>query len=173
MTHFARMSTAALSVAALAALAPAAGYAQPEDTSLVSSLRECRAMADVRARTACYDGIPLDPVEQGPVAAAPPPERAKQQAGADFGSNQLPRRPAAEASAPERISAQVTRAVQREPGIYLLALADGSEWQFVDGVPADYAPPRPGATVEISRASMGSYLLRYAGQRSVRARRVR
>jgi hypothetical protein len=170
MTHFARISR--LSMVALAVLTPAAGRAQVADGSLVTTLRECRAMADVRARTACYDSVPLDQPEQQ-AAVATPAARAEQQAGADFGSNQLPRPSSAASAAPDRISARVARAIEREPGIYLLTLADGTEWQFVDGAPADYDPPRRGSTVEISSASMGSYLLRYAGQRSVRTRRVR
>jgi hypothetical protein len=168
MIHFARIAT--LSMAALVMLAPGAGYAQLGEGSLLRTLRECRVMADVSARTACYDSIPLDAPEQRTAAAAPPPD---QQATTDFGSNQLSRPSAAKSTAPDRISARVARAIEREPGVYLLTLADGTEWQFVDSAPADYEPPRPGSTVEISSASMGSYLLRYAGQRSVRTRRVR
>ena len=154
-------------VAALLALYPASARAQPDERGLGRLLRECRTLADMSARTACYDAIVLD---EGAQPERPAPER---RASADFGSNQLPRSASAEAPAPAQLSASVTRTVEREPGIYLLTLADGTQWQFVDAAPAAYDPPRAGATIEISRASMGSYLIRYAGQRSVRARRIR
>ena len=54
-----------------------------------------------------------------------------------------------------------------------MTLEDGAQWQFVEGVPLSYNPPRRGASVEIRSASMGSYLMRYQGQAAVRVRRVR
>ncbi len=157
--------------AMLVALAPAAGHAQT-DRGLAEHMRACRALADAGARTTCYDGIALDgPDSQDQPGPTPATER-EHRADAAFGRNQLPRTPAAEPEA-ERISARVTRSVERQPGIYLLTLEDDSQWQFVDAAPAAYDPPRPGSLIEIASASMGSYLIRYAGQRSVRARRVR
>ena len=171
MTHIARRPM--LTAAALMMLLPSAGQAQAEDRALANGLRECRRMADADARTACYDAIPLDEPAQKTTAEQTPVARLPQRAGAGFGANQLPAPPSAASLEPERISARVDRAVERQPGIYLLTLEDSSEWQFVDSAPASYDPPRPGSTVEISKASLGSYLLRYAGQRAVRARRVR
>ena len=162
MTQAARLPI--LTAVAAALLAPSAAQAQVEER-----MRECRRLAEASARTACYDAIPLDAPEQRPVVEQAPPPRAP----AGFGASQLPAPPSAASSEPERISARVARAVERQPGIWLVTLEDGTEWQFVDGAPSSYDPPRPGSTVEISRASLGSYLLRYAGQRAVRARRVR
>ena len=171
MTHFAWIPH--LTAAAAVALVATAGHAQDNGRDLASAVRECRRLADASARTACYDGIELE--ERSPAEQAPPPPAAAVEPRADtgFGSNQLPRARTAEASEPGQISARVARAVERQPGIYLLTLEDGTEWQFVDSAPANYDPPRPGSTIEISKASMGSYLVRYAGQRSVRTRRVR
>lgn len=170
MTHFARISTPI--AAALLVLAPAAGHAQADDRGLAALMRECRTLADIGARMACYDGIALDDVESQQQSAPPPVAERERRSDTGFGSNQLPRAPADEPGR-EHISARVTRAVERQPGLYLLTLEDGSQWQFVDAAPAAYDPPRAGSTVEISKAAMGSYLIRYAGQRSVRARRVR
>jgi len=158
--------TAGLAAVALA-LAPGMALAQADERSLAGMLRECRAVAEAGARMTCYEAIPLEAPEQRAAVPAAVPR-----ADAGFGANQLPR-PAAQETGPERISAKVARSVEREPGIYLLTLADGTEWQFVDSAPASYDPPRAGATVEIIAASLGSYLVRYAGQRAVRARRVR
>ena len=90
-----------------------------------------------------------------PRARAPEPAHAAQQTEADS------------------IEATVAAAVEREPGIHLLTLEDGAQWQFVEGVSLSYDPPRRGSTVEIRSASMGSYQLRYQGQPAVRVRRVR
>lgn len=162
MTHVARLPI--LTAAAVALLVPWTAQAQVEDR-----MRECRRLAETDARIACYDRIPLDEPGQRSTVE----QRQAPRAAAGFGANQLPPPPSAVSSEPDRISVQVARAVERQPGIWLVALEDGSEWQFVDGAPSGYDPPRSGSTVEISRASLGSYLLRYAGQRAVRARRVR
>lgn len=154
-------------LAAAATLVLAPGQAKGQDDGLAALLRQCRAVAETSARTACYDRIPLEEAVPSPA----PNVRAR--AGAGFGSNQLPPAAATPAAEPERISARVMRALERQPGLHLLTLEDGSEWLFVDSAPAAYDPPRPGSTVEISRASMGSYLIRFAGQRAIRARRVR
>jgi hypothetical protein len=153
---------------AAALLAPATAHAQLSDGTVASILRECRKIADTAARVACYDNIPL-----GEQAAAAPPAPANASAPRGFGANQLPQTPEERAAEPEELTAAVASAVQREPGIYLITLEDGSQWQFVDPAPPSFEPPRRGATVEISSASLGSYLLRYAGQRALRARRVR
>ncbi|AKH42552.1 hypothetical protein FHS61_000322 [Altererythrobacter atlanticus] len=61
---------------------------------------------------------------------------------------------------------------RRSPGIYLLTLEDGARWEFVEAVPFSYNPPGRGSTVEISRAALGSFMLRYAGQPGVRVKRI-
>ena len=128
-------------------------------------MRECRRIADPAARVACYDNIPLG----GEAQAAP---AAPSQPGG-FGSNQLPRSEPERTAEPDEVTATVASAAEREPGVYLLTLEDGTQWQFVDAAPRSYAPPRRGSTVEIIAASMGSYLLRHADQRALRVRRVR
>lgn len=142
---------------AVAALSPSVVAAQIDD----ATMRECRRIADSAARVACYDNIPLGEEPR----AAPQPR--------DFGSNQLPRAAPARTAEPEDITATVASAAEREPGVYLLTLEDGTQWQFVDAAPRSYAPPRRGSTVEIMPASMGSYLLRFGEQRALRVRRVR
>lgn len=169
MTH----GISKLTIAAILMLIPASGQAQGADRGLAELLRKCRKLADLDARTACYDGIALDEEAPQEKPAAPPSlADGERQAGTGFGGNQLPRTSAPDPE-PERISTRVERAVERQPGIYLLTLEDGTQWQFVDAAPTAYDPPRAGSSVEIIRAAMGSYLIRYAGQRSVRARRVR
>lgn len=159
------------------AAVPTGAAAQLSDSAVVDLLRECRKVGDVAARTACYDNIPLGqpgatPVEQAP-AASPSAAPAASRAPSRFGSNQLPQARAAKAGEPEQINARVTAVTQREPGIYLLTMEDGAQWQFVDAAPSSYDAPRRGSEVEIFSAALGSYQIRYAGQRALRIRRVR
>lgn len=169
-----------LSLAGMAVLAvfPTSAAAQLSDGAVVDTMRECRKIADVSARTACYDNIPLGQAaaagsQQGAAPAAPTQAPAASSAPAGFGSNQLPRARAAEVGEPEKIVARVTAATEREPGIYLLTLEDGTQWQFVDSAPSSYDPPRRGSQVEIFSAALGSYQMRYEGQQALRIRRVR
>lgn len=141
--------------------------AQAQDEgALRSRLRACAGIEDVAARAACYDAIPT---EDTAAPAAPRPT--------GLGSEQVPQARARERTQPTReaslLEATVAESSQREPGIHLLTLQDGAQWQFVEGVPLSYDPPRRGSTVEIRSASMGSYLMRYRGQPAVRVRRVR
>jgi len=72
----------------------------------------------------------------------------------------------------EQLRARVSRVRQIGPGLFTVTLEDGAVWRFTDGVPPTYRPPTRGSEVEISRASMGSFLMRYEGQQSVRVERV-
>ncbi len=165
-----RKGLALAGIACAFAMTPAA-QAQVDDRTAVSVMRECRKIADVSARVACYDNIPVD---AAPVAAAPPaPAPAPSAQG--FGADQLPREPRprrAEPSAQE-LTARLARAQERQPGIWLLTLEDGAQWQFVDAMPASYNPPGKDSSVRIESAALGSYLMYYGGQRAVRIRRVR
>ena len=164
------LQAAWLAVGLSVTITPTRAHAQLDDGTVVSILRECRKIADSAARTACYDNIPLG---QGPAAAEPRPAAPVAPASRGFGSNQLPQPAPARAGEPGRISATLSAATAIAPGVYLLTLDDGAQWQFVDAVPHSYDPPRRGSTVEIAAAALGSYLLTYAGQRGVRIRRVR
>src|SRR5690606_37088826 len=151
---------------------PTGAAAQLSESAVVDILRECRKIGDVAARAACYDNIPLGqpgaaPLEQAP-AASPSAAPAASPAPSRFGSNQLPQARGAEAGEPEQINARVTAVTQREPGIYLLTMEDGAQWQFVDAAPSSYDAPRRGSEVEIFSAALGSYQIRYAGQRALR-----
>ena len=165
-----RSQSAGIALAGIAAmvLAPGVAHAQLDDRTVTSIMRECRKIEDATARTACYDNIPLGG------AAAPSTPAVASPARQGFGSNQLPPRPEPLAVAePDEITATVIAAVEREPGIYLLTLEDGAQWQFVESAPLTYDPPRRGSKIEIIEAALGSYLLRYADQTAIRARRVR
>ena len=165
-----------LKLAAVGSCAVAtAGFAQSE-RSTADSVQKCRAIADTAARVACYDAIEVSRPASPPAVAAPaaaPVAPAPRASG--FGSNQLPRsaEPRSPSAASDRIEAGVAAVAEREPGILLLTMQDDTQWLTVDTVRGSYDRPRRGSTVEIVSAAMGSYMMRYAGQPSVRIRRVR
>ena len=162
----------ALAGSAALGLSAAQAQAQSGEDAIRGQLRACAGIADIAARVACYDALSAAGTE---TPAAPAAQAAAQPRG--LGSEQVPRAPAparaAQQTEADSIEATVAAAVEREPGIHLLTLEDGAQWQFVEGVSLSYDPPRRGSTVEIRSASMGSYQLRYQGQPAVRVRRVR
>jgi len=99
---------------------------------------------------------------------ATPPSSA-----AGFGGERLRSRDENRQEQSTTFSSAVTSAAEREPGIYLLTLADGSQWQLVEPAPRSYAPPRPGATIVLSRGALGGFFLEYDDQVPLRVRRVR
>lgn len=182
----------AAAVAVGTAAFPAA--AQDEDyRAIVTIMRACAQIEDVAARVMCYDNnirppasasrlappapatpAVTPPLSQGPARAASPSTAASPAPQASFGSETLPRS-VAESAAPagEAITARVTEARLTQPGIYLLSLADGTQWRFTDAAPTTYDPPRSGDEVTIERGALGSYLMRYNSQRAQRMVRVR
>lgn len=151
------------------AAAPVPAFAQGEE-ALRGELRACAGIPDIAARVACYDALSADEAATTPAAVEPRGLGREQVARARAPK---PERAAVQTSEADAIEATVTASVLRQPGIYLLTLEDGAQWQFVEGVPLSYNPPRPGRSVEIHSASMGSYLMRYLDQAAVRVRRVR
>ena len=71
------------------------------------------------------------------------------------------------------IVAHVTAIAEQAPGIYLVTLADGAQWRFVDAAPPAWSAPRAGAQIKLERGSLGSVFLSYDGQRRLRVTRVR
>lgn len=152
----------ALATTALFASSHAAPQVQPEDRVTLTILRECAKIADITARASCYDRN--IGVEVAQPANTPP---------TGFGANQLPRPAAEHAARREQLTVTLAAATQRAPGIWLMTLDDGTQWEFVDAVPLSYDPPRKGQVAQISAASMGSYIFRLQGQQGVRTRRVK
>ena len=172
------------------AVAPRPAQAQEDYRAIVTIMRACSQIADLPARVMCYDnniraqpGATVGASVQGPQVApsvAPPgqtftpPTPPQASAAAGFGSEMLPSvREAERAQEDEAVNAQVAAIAPLEPGLFLVTLADGAQWRFVDAAPSAWNPPRPGDEVELERGSLGSVFLAYDGQRRLRVRRVR
>ena len=177
---------AGLSLAALAAPV----QAQVADNIVLDILRQCARIDDATARLACYDNNirSAGASTSGQARSAVPGATARPQGGAaplagpsgaagGFGSEDVrtrtPDRFEAPASEASQLTARVSAVSEREPGIYLLTLEDGAQWVFGESVSMGYRVPRAGSTVSIERAALGSYLMVFDNQRSVRIRRMR
>lgn len=161
--------------------APAA--AQVDDAIVLNILRNCAQIDDATARLACYDNNIR--AAGGEVRNSVPGEMSVPRGGSGapidssgpsgFGSEDIrtPQRFERPAGQIEELRARVTEVTERQPGIYLITLEDGAQWLFTESVPFSYRAPRRGDRVEIDRASLGSFLLTFDRQASVRVRRVR
>ncbi|GGD51909.1 hypothetical protein GRI62_05785 [Erythrobacter arachoides] len=163
-----------------AVTSPAA--AQVSDEIVLNILRNCAQIDDPTARLACYDNNIRAAGGDARISvpgAMPTPDGGRGgpldngRAGG-FGAEDI-RTPQRFESAPgqvDEIRARVTSVTERQRGVYLIALENGAQWLFTESVPFAYRPPRPGDTVDIDRASLGSFLLTFDSQRSVRVERV-
>ena len=150
-----------------------AATARPE---LLSRLVGCRQVADSTARLACYDAAAsaLDSAErQGDVVVV---DRAQVSAARRqlFGFD-LPAMPnlfdrGARPESLDAIETTLTRAVLAGEGKWVFTLADGSVWRQIDSERVTFQN-RPGETVRVRRASLGSYQLVVGHSRAVRVRR--
>jgi hypothetical protein len=183
----ARMGSATILLAGAAAVLVAASpaAAQVSDAAVLNIMRECAKIDDPTARLACYDNNvraggfdgrrPVVPGEAGRVAGSGGPGGY---GPAGFGSEDVktPERFQSyeqRGIGPDAITARIASVRQREPGIYLITLEGGAEWLFTDTAPRSFRVPQRGDMVDISRASLGSFLLRFDNQTSIRVRRLR
>ncbi len=140
---------------------PASALAQP------AANHPCAATLQPAERLACYDrAFPPPPTVREAAAA-----RAVEEFGLPHGSRAAvlrnPGQPRHEVE-PDRIEARVDR-IDTAGGLRWLTLDNGQRWT----VPAGTAGPlAPGDPVRISRAALGSHMLRTPGGVSLRARRV-
>jgi hypothetical protein len=173
-----------LAGAAALLLIPHTAQAQVSDGIVLNILRECAKIEDPTARLSCFDNnirsAGATPRSAAPNAAAPVPQGG----GAPVASN-TPQGFGAESIRTVRqqeatqqratagaVRAQVTAVTPREPGIYLVTLEGGAQWLFNEGVSSSYRMPERGSTVEIERASLGSFLMRFNNQPPVPVRRI-
>lgn len=175
MTAARAFAVSSLAVAGLAWGSPA--RAQTDYEAVVRLMGECARIAEIEARVACYDKtmeaarlIAASPAAKaGPAPAAPVTEEPRP---TGFGGESLRTPEPVREAGTDEAQATVRAAQRTEPGIYHLTLDDGAQWRFVEAVPPSYDPPRAGSEIELRRGSLGSFLMRYADQRSVRVQRV-
>lgn len=175
-----------LAGAAMGVVGAMPAAAQVPDNVVLNIMRECARIDDPTARLACYDnniraagGNPRSVPGQGPVVrgGAAPGAGASSGPGG-FGGESVKTDERFDSYeqrglGPDAITARVTAAVQREPGIYLVTIDGDAQWLFSESVSRTFRPPTRGASVEIQRGALGSFLMVIDGQQAVRVRRVR
>ena len=171
---------------ALAALAIAATPVCARDKSeeglpeALAQLAECRAIADSTARLACYDREAttlIAATEEGTVRVVDT-EEVKTIRRSLFGFS-LPRiglfgggKEKGEEEEVKLLTTTVTSVRALPYGKYQFTIAEGdATWQTTEA-PLALRKPKVGSEVELERAALGSYWVRFEGQRSVKGRRV-
>ena len=140
----------------------------------VQKLMDCRTVTESAARLACYDtaAAALDIAEaKGEIVVVEKEQMKavrKQAFGFTLPTLNLFER--GEKAAVETLSATVKTAHQRGDGAWVLELEDGAVWVQTDteALPRD---ARKGSTIEIRKASMGSFFINVDKQRAIRATR--
>ena len=161
--------------------AAAAAQTPPAEASgsdLVNALGACRAIADAGRRLACYDEAAsrlTQAVGRNDLVVLDRNDIRRTRRSL-FGFH-LPRLPIfgggdrEVAEAPDEITATVAGVRNLGYDKWQVRLEDGANWQTTESNSA-IRGPRPGDTVVIRRGPLGSYMMRIAGQRAVRAMRV-
>jgi hypothetical protein len=164
----------------LLAAAPAA-VAQQRATPQVPQLRAldaCRAIADNSRRLACFDSAAANLVNATKAGELNVVDRGQlRQARRSLFGFSMPKLPffAGDRSAEDdqpTLETKVTSVRAIENGRYRIKIAEGeATWETTESF-LNFTPPRVGDPVSIKRGPLGSYFLRFGGQRGVRGRRV-
>lgn len=165
--------------------------AQTDYEAIVRIMRECAKISNVPSRVDCYDNTvkaersisaASQPVRDGNVpssepsvlrSSAPQISAPASASPTGFGAESLPQASASRSKQSGKVSAVVASRKRVSPGVYVLTLDDGAQWQFVDTVSTSYGVPRKGSEIELQSAALGSFFMRYSGQGNVRIKRIR
>ena len=169
----------AFSAGAFAASAAAAGAAAPRTegrAALVQQLTDCRKLSEDAARLACYDTATaaLEQAEAKGDIVVVDREQARTVRRQAFGFS-LPSMAMFERGEEkeqiDNVSGKIASARQDAAGKWVLRLEDGAVWQQVDAQELSLYP-KPGQSVTIRKATLGSFLASVEGRRAFRVRRV-
>lgn len=164
---------AAAGAALLSSLAPALAAAQPE-AQAVRQLSECRKLGADAARLACYDAAAQAleaATARGDIVVVERDQvREVRRQAFGFALPSLSLFDGGKDETMADITLKVVSASRGGDGKWLLRLEGGQVWRQIDTTElARY--PKPGGTVTISRAALGSYKLSTGGAAAIRVRR--
>ncbi len=178
-----RLRAIGLSLMATLAFGTHQANAQPKPrdrAAIVQKLIDCRGITDSAVRLVCYDttAAAIDVAEAKGEIVVVEKEQMKAVRKQAFGFS-LPslslfdRGEKGEAAEPlDRITATLKNAYRTGSGKWVLELEDGAVWTQTD-IEALPRGAKKGSTVEIRKASMGSYFVNVDKQRAIRATRSR
>lgn len=168
---------AVLAFAIAAASAVAAEQGPNVTSGATGPLMACRGIADNSARLACFDrnaaALQLAIANRQLVVLSPSDVRETRRSLFGFSLPKLPFFGGEGSEEPEvpEIASRVAAASSLGRGRWRIRLEDGAVWETRESAP-NYVVPKPGASVRIRRAALGSYILKINTERAVRARRV-
>lgn len=137
-----------------------------------AAMLQCRAIAEVPARVACYDAIPVGAVAPlaAPVAAAAAPTPQQREQAFGMATVKAPKSVTPEPD--NSISSTIAGRFDGWSGNELVRLANGQVWRIVDGSSAVLSPMTD-AKVKVERNVIGTYFLKIDGtNNSPKVRRV-
>jgi hypothetical protein len=159
---------------ALALAAPAAAADEPP--AAIKALAACRAITDSAQRLACYDreaGALVQSVESKETVVLD--KQAVRNTKRSLFGFSLPKLPFFGGDKDEKQDefTQIEEPIKTIRSIgygrFRFTLGDGATWETTEGVNAF---PKPGQKVLIKKGLMGSYFIRFEGNRSVKGMRV-
>jgi hypothetical protein len=138
---------------------------------------DCRAVADPTERLGCYDRhvAEIDAAEKNADVMVVDRQQVKKANRGLFGLG-LPKFGALFGNDNDKedeiseIEAKIKTVGQDRDGNWAFTLEDGARW--VQIVPKTISDPRPGQTITIKRASMGSFLAKVENRAAIRVKRV-
>jgi hypothetical protein len=144
---------------------------------LVDALTRCRGQSDDAARLRCYDaaaGALTAAAVRGDVVVVDQQDLKKARRSL-FGFS-VPKLPffGGDRSADEQsdeLTASIKSARAIGNGKWQMRLEDGALWETTEASSV-ISDPKPGNAVVIKRGALGGYMIRIAGQRALRAKRV-
>ena len=167
-----------ISVAASLAGGAEAQRTQGAQSPLVQALANCKAQTDDQARLRCYDaaaGALTAATASGTIVVVDREDVRKTRRSL-FGFS-LPKLPFfsgddSASSQQDEITASLASARPLPNGKWQLKLQDGALWETTEAASMSMNDPKAGNAVVIKRGPLGSYMIRVAGQRGIRAKRV-
>ena len=149
----------------------------PVQSPLVVALANCRLQSDDAARLRCYDSAAAaltEATSRGSIVVVDQEDVRKTRRSL-FGFS-LPKIPffSGDRSAgetQEEITAKIASAGPIGYGKWRIKLEDGALWETTEAS-GSVSDPRPGNEVKIKRGTLGGFMMRVAGQRALRAKRV-
>ncbi len=147
------------------------------ESPLVQALAACKAQPNDTARLRCYDAAAAALTEataRGDVVVLDQAEvRTARHSLFGFNVPKLPffggDRSGGEQS--DELTAKIASARPIAGGKWQIKLEDGALWETTEAS-MTLDDPRPGNTLVIKRGPLGSYMMRIAGQRGLRSKRV-
>lgn len=164
----------------LAATGSMAAERQQPKPEIFVNLLKCRDIAEDAARLSCFDqqvATMASASQRDEVVVLDKTELNKTRRTLfGFSFPKLPflgddenKPDAPETEGVSQIEAKITTVKSLGYGKWLITLEDGAQWLTTEASARD---PKPGSTIELKRAAMGSFLGKIDGGRAVRMKRV-